>query len=325
MSRALKNASARYQQQVRRYQGVADSCMPYGGLHGSVRFHNREYAKLCVLEYNRTVNPGDIRLMEYLVRRLAIYEAATYGQTVSVDRQILERLLNGEPVQEGQITYFQSLMSGGQKGRFAVLSICFADSGRAEDPGAGRLLHNIMLEQYPTTAICEYRHNLVCLLFSPEPEELAFKQLQTLHLAGYHGQLRAGVSLPFDELKDTATFCEQAIYAMNRCSPPELQRFYQQAPEYILGCTEYRSRLMACEPALRILWQQEPDKREYLRTMDTYLDMERAAAAAAEKLFIHKNTLNYRIRYLREQTGWNLDDPQLRSYLRLSLYVLLHK
>ena len=71
-----------------------------------------------------------------------------------------------------------------------------------------------------------------------------------------------------------------------------------------------------------MLWQQEPDKRDYLQTLAVYLDMERAAAAAAQRLFIHKNTLNYRIRYLRERTGWDLDDPELRTYLRLSLYVL---
>ena len=324
MSRALKNASARYRQNVRRFQGVPNGSIPYGGLFGSVRFNNREYAKLSVLEYNRPVTPGDVRLMEYLVRRLAIYEAASYGQTVSVDRQMLECLLTGAPIQEGQMAYFHSLMSGGQSGHFAILSVRFADSSRAEDSRAIQLLHNIMLQQYPTTALCEYRHNLVCLLFSPNPLSLAFQQLQMLHLAGYEGQLLAGVSLPFDNLEDTAEFCEQAIYAMNRCEPPEPRYFYQEAADYILGCTEQRRRLLACEPALRTFWRQEPDKRDYLQTLEVYLDMERAAAAAAQKLFTHKNTLNYRIRYLREHTGWDLDDPDIRTYLRLSLYVLFH-
>lgn len=322
MSHALLDATARYRQNVRRFQGVSGSRLPYGGLHGSVRFNNREYAKLTVLEYNRPLNPGDVRLMEYLTRRLAIYEAAAYGQAESLDRQMLERMLTGAPIPPEQISYYQSLLTAGQSGRFAILAVRFSDSSRQGDPRAIQLLHNIMTRQYPTTACCEYRHALVSLLYSPNPFALAFQQLQTLHLSGYEGQLLAGVSLSFDNLADTAEFCCQAFYAMDRCTPPESRYFYQEASNYILSSTDQRQRLLACEPELRMLWQQEPDKRDYLQTLAVYLDMERAAAAAAQRLFIHKNTLNYRIRYLRERTGWDLDNPVLRTYLRLSLYVL---
>ena len=58
--------------------------------------------------------------------------------------------------------------------------------------------------------------------------------------------------------------------------------------------------------------------------MAAYLEHERSVGRAAEQLYIHRNTLNYRIRCLKEWTGWDLEDPVLRDYLRLSIFYLEH-
>lgn len=70
------------------------------------------------------------------------------------------------------------------------------------------------------------------------------------------------------------------------------------------------------------MWTEEPDKREFLRTLSVYLGLERATGLAADYLSIHRNTINYRIKYVKEQAGWDYEDPSLRNYLRLSIYYL---
>ena len=81
---------------------------------------------------------------------------------------------------------------------------------------------------------------------------------------------------------------------------------------------------MACEPMCRRIWEKEPDKREFLLTLSAYLRTERSTSLAAERLFIHRNTVNYRIRYLKDFTGWDYENDILRDYLRLSIYTLSH-
>ena len=81
-------------------------------------------------------------------------------------------------------------------------------------------------------------------------------------------------------------------------------------------------RLCACEPTLRRMWNEGGDRRMGVLTLKAYLGEERSSKRASEKLFIHKNTLTYRIKYLKESTGWDLENTYIRDYLRLSAYFL---
>ena len=61
-------------------------------------------------------------------------------------------------------------------------------------------------------------------------------------------------------------------------------------------------------------------QRRDLRTLRAVLERP-AAAAAADALGVHRNTLLYRVSRIEDRTGWRLDDPELR--LALSVAVRL--
>ena len=115
---------------------------------------------------------------------------------------------------------------------------------------------------------------------------------------------------------------EQAAFAVSCAQVPGVCFFYDYASMYLLENTDMKRKIMACEPMCRKIWFEEPDKREFLHTLSVYLDMERATTLAAERLFIHRNTINYRIKYIKEYTDWDYEDAALRDYLRLSIYFL---
>ena len=54
-------------------------------------------------------------------------------------------------------------------------------------------------------------------------------------------------------------------------------------------------------------------------TLRAYLDHRGNAAAMAEDLHLHPQTVRYRLRRLRELLGDELDDPQARFELDLAL------
>jgi hypothetical protein len=58
---------------------------------------------------------------------------------------------------------------------------------------------------------------------------------------------------------------------------------------------------------------------EYVRTASAYITATGIVADAARRLFVHPNTLRYRLRRMKEATGVDLDDPDTRLLLDLEL------
>jgi sugar diacid utilization regulator len=62
----------------------------------------------------------------------------------------------------------------------------------------------------------------------------------------------------------------------------------------------------------------ESKQRDYLQTLRVYLDHNRSIAKCAEDLYIHRNTVSYRVARITELLDVDLDDPSLRLALHLA-------
>ncbi len=279
MSQALQYAEKVYRQNVRQFKRNPHALVPNGGLHATITFHGRGYEKLTVLESTRKINRGDICLLEYISRRMAIYAAAVSGETRK-----------------------------------------FLDNEVLEDLRALQLLKNIVYRQYPAVNSLIVKGKLLLLLYSGHPEILAEQILKSIGKCGCQKDLQAGLSCEFYDLSELRFFFEQAMQAKS-ASTGGVAGFYDMAVDYLMENTGLQ-RLCACEPTLRRMWNEGGDRRMGVLTLKAYLGEERSSKRASEKLFIHKNTLTYRIKYLKESTGWDLEKTYIRDYLRLSAYFL---
>ena len=59
-------------------------------------------------------------------------------------------------------------------------------------------------------------------------------------------------------------------------------------------------------------------RSELLKTLIAYLNEFGALEATATKLFVHRNSLRYRLVRIAELTGWDLNDPEQRFHLDLA-------
>jgi hypothetical protein len=59
-------------------------------------------------------------------------------------------------------------------------------------------------------------------------------------------------------------------------------------------------------------------RSELLKTLIAYLNEFGALEATATKLYVHRNTLRYRLIRIAELTGWDLNDPEQRFHLDLA-------
>jgi len=96
--------------------------------------------------------------------------------------------------------------------------------------------------------------------------------------------------------------------------------FYHNAIDYLIRST-YSPELCltACHPDIYALKLQDEILYETLRV---YLTQDRSVTRTIQQLYIHKNTLLYRLRKIEEFLKCSLLDPYSREYMRLSFRLL---
>lgn len=81
--------------------------------------------------------------------------------------------------------------------------------------------------------------------------------------------------------------------------------------------------MYACHPDVRRLWLREQEEKDGLfATFSSYLKHERSVLNTSQDVYIHRNTLLYRIRKIKEFLESDLDDAYTRNYMQLSVMVL---
>ncbi len=86
----------------------------------------------------------------------------------------------------------------------------------------------------------------------------------------------------------------------------------------LLSCNEQEIlESYATQKLNGLLQQNHKQQKEYLDTLYQYLICDGSIKKIADALFCHRNTINYRIRILKEDMGFNLDD----SYSKFELMV----
>ena len=79
---------------------------------------------------------------------------------------------------------------------------------------------------------------------------------------------------------------------------------------------------MFCHPALSILNRYDvQNKTELYHTLDVFLRCDGILKDAADALYIHRNSLRYRMERIQELTGVDLTDGSVRFLLQMSFQI----
>jgi hypothetical protein len=136
-----------------------------------------------------------------------------------------------------------------------------------------------------------------------------------------------GISWPFCDLGDFKRHFYQAVTSIKQA-----QRFGD--PNRVLDYTSYACYDLYynytgkiplsnyCHPSLQTLKQyDEENHTELYRTLRTYLEMDKNLNATAAALYIHRNTLHYRINRIVELTNLDLKDQNVTYSLMDSFRI----
>ncbi len=133
-----------------------------------------------------------------------------------------------------------------------------------------------------------------------------------------------GGSFFFRELKSLPVSLQEALLALKHGerTPGQINYCEDYSLEYVRQ--EIREKLVLPElsAAPGLLKQYDAGAgTEYYRTLGIYLLCERDQTKAAEVLFIHRNTLIYRVKKIESLIGTDLNDSRKRFSLLLSYYL----
>ena len=168
----------------------------------------------------------------------------------------------------------------------------------------------------PNVQAMIYQERLLAFFHGSNLERQQFEQ-KLEHLLSQSG-CRCGISPGFTDmfsLKEQARLAEAATaYSQHLLCP-----FRECALEYGLDQMRQQETTWFHHPGLKLLREYDAQNRtELYETFYQFLRWERSYARTSREMYLHRNTLLYRVKRIQELTGLDLEDPQLRLHLLIS-------
>jgi purine catabolism regulator len=133
-----------------------------------------------------------------------------------------------------------------------------------------------------------------------------------------------GLGVPSNNITEWRSSFRQAGQALELS-----RRFREQKPLFFPDLSVYRLLIQLENSPELIAFQEEmlgallasEGARELIHTLQVYFEHNGNLSQAAEALFVHRNTLIYRMERIAALTGANLDDPEIRLAMQLALHI----
>jgi hypothetical protein len=137
-----------------------------------------------------------------------------------------------------------------------------------------------------------------------------------------------GFSIDFSDLEEAPLYYRQAKAAadLGPLALPKGDAFhYSQIIAYDLlnRLPSDAERRALCHPAIHILLKHDEEKGgKLIPTLRTVIECAGDTATVAKKLFLHRNSVYYRMNQIVKLTGVNIQDEDVREHLHISMRVI---
>lgn len=289
----------------------------------NLRHKGRVRGHIYIAGIVRHIRPGDLELADYLgnyIQEALIRDHSFQNQRGDYYEHFMRDMLSGKLVDRQNIRQ-QMAFLGIQPDDYHTICVLHTSSehGLSDDRIASQL-------ERCCGATPVFYNDKIVGLFShrtkPEP-----KLLENALLA-IHTELgcQVGVSDTFRGFYDFNTYYIQAEWALTdgHQSQGAIRHYRDHQTSHILhGFARQSKWRSAIPPQLEMLNQYDTENdASLMETLFVYLQNERSLQETARKLFIHRNTLAYRVSKIVELCGFDLDDASERQRLLLSMQLM---
>lgn len=298
--------------------------MNYPGITYSLYSDEMLCGRLNLLEKERSLNPGDYQILELLANCLKSGLAEQETDTPD-DRKtnLFYNLLDGKQVNDHHLS-IQLTYQGWQKDDTYQIFLLEADSPE-NDKSIMEMLALTIMQHLSSCCILQRFPYLIILCDIDRYKGAMIKEILLSLTKG--GNIRIACSLSSQGIRNCSFLLKQASAAIEygRLLTPEIYyfEFFDHAMDYIIESSSLEDSVQACHPDVYDLWKKRRKNHdEMFDTLKCYLNNERSLVNTAQALFVHRNTLVYRVHKLTELLHDNLDDIYTRDYIKLSIRTL---
>ena len=291
---------------------------PYPSITSNIWLGGVFVSRLTVLCTNGDTSPLTVRACELItahLRRLA--DNGEHRPERAPLESMLVELLHGVRLSEELIA---DRMREAPHLQGCLMQVFFADVKARDDRQMAPYYASLLRRLYPDEPFLSivWQEQLVLLAYAPDEAGLDPLTVKLAHFFAQH-RLCCGVSNPFRHIRDLRGFCEQARAALGSDGQEGLSFYRGIMLEQLLSYIPQEQTHFLVSPD--IIRLEEAEKRysfSLVETLQTYLECNCNLNRTAERMYLHKNTLLYRLNHIRSILRCDLDDADARLLLMLS-------
>ena len=289
--------------------------------HIKMYWNNELCGRLSIREKDRPINAADLHVMTILQNIIAPNLAKGHPDTRFTSRDAFAEILSSGHIDPHLLEMNLAYLQWSNTKTFQLLLVRMLPE--FTDDMILHQLRRTVLKIFPFCSVNIVEGVLAIILQSTSnAAQLPEILLDKLWL---HGKARIGISLPVRSLSKLNHYYSQLIYAMDaaQSGSSPIVRAYDHMISYIIHKQDSSDTCCACHPeVLRLYELDRQENNNYLKLLQVYLDNERNISQTAKDLFMHRNTLVYRMEKLISLLNADLDSAYERNYIRLSIYLL---
>ena len=304
-----------------------DADAKYGWITALVYIHGIEVGQIGVMDSQHPFSDVDFELVDFLCKVVSLeLQKSDFYRTNQglMHSYFLSDLLDNQVHDSSAIE--QRITNLGWKLSQDLHVMLLSDHARNFFHGKAQLITQQLHHMMPESRWVIYHGQIVFLISSDSPQFLSSNE-QILHYLEIN-HLSAAVSNQFGSILDIRKHYLQAVKADiygQRFHPDEHMHHYGDYMFYHMGeivSEQYELSDFYHPGVVAIRDYDRRHQTNFLETLRLYLVHIDAPAAVAKELFVHKNTIFYRIAKLKEQFHLNLDDGEERFKIHMTIKLM---
>ncbi len=304
--------------------------MDYRAVFSRIHHGYKNNGMLMVFEKNKPLTEGDRYLAAFLSKYLqkALKRKNNFSVTGhnQVFEQFLTRMLYNVQITQPEIEKYLSMMGWSYDDDYICIKLQINDWDRKSYflPNICSQIENIMEDSFALP----FEENIVAIVNLSRTNMTVSQAADRLKYFLREGIFRAGISWKYWNFSTTQIYYHQAEGALEMGIKYDPNCWCYLFREYSLQYfIQYGTSIIPakhlCDPNVVQLYQYDAAHgTNFLFTLKVYLECGMNAILTAENLFIHRNTLHYRIRKIQQIIHINLENPEERMYIMISYKMI---
>lgn len=284
-------------------------------------FNGKErFGELNMSELFAPLTSGQLYLLEFIRIQLTLYLNNTQNNlfTQNSPTLILKKMISNESVSETLLSNI--LKTKGWKNTDSYYVLIFRNAKDEPSQNYYNLIHGQIRKILPQSLYTLHNEEIICIAKLESPLYHTIKKLEC-HLQ--KSNMKVSYSVQFYCFTELRRYYQQASFALNfgeKTAPEKISYSYRDYYfEHIIQYLKDVDYRLFCDPKIFLLKEYDKKKHtELFFTLLKYLENNLNLNETARALFVHRNTITYRIHKVEEILQIDLKESHETKHLYFS-------